>query len=307
MSDAVHTTYAQRFNASYGEALKDISTRYSIREQIIPYIKKHPVRAATIALATTSALAIGAQVYGVALTAAYASGLVATWLAYESSTNKNHRHILPVASLSCIFAAAQQGVTAGLSSNPDEYIPGLVMLGHAALTTAAFSVIPETKTRLRQGVTWVGGLAGAALAFKSANNIGSIVDAIPAVTTIANAFIFSIKDAFTARARPLYVFGLNATHALYFLSQPVVSLGALATEALFALGHVSTAKAHDIPAADRETKEPYPLNKRLGLYFKEVIWNGKKSESLGLTEAECGKERMDHAVFKKIGKFVLGS
>jgi hypothetical protein len=288
-----------------------MSQRYSLSDsgyfktRFAPFAAKHPVRSA--ALVGASAAAIGAGVYGwgAAVTMAQAVGFAAFMLARESATFRDHRHMLAVASSSCILSAAQQGIMAALDQNPGAYAPGGIMLGHAALSLAAFAVVPETKKILRGAITWGGGAAGAAAAAYASYKYESGTGIIPAMTTLGNSALFSIKDTGTPRARLGYI-GMNLGHLFYWASQPVQSLALAFTEAMYIATHGCTLQEHDIPVKDRKTGHSFTSMERLSLYFKNVIARGEKAEDIGMTRHQEGRERPDNRFYKEIRRLVLG-
>lgn len=301
--------YIDRVKESYGESLAELSNRYStsnVQVGLSDYVRAHPAR--TAALVTASAVAIGAGVHqwGFVVTLAQAVGVAAFLLARESATFKEHRHILALASISCFASTAQQAIMAGTADNPGAYLPGGIMLAHAAATLTAFAVIPETKKAFRQAVTWGGGIAGAGAAGYLSYQYESGSGFIPAATTLANAVAFSVKDDNTPRARVAYI-GLNLGHLFYWVTQPVASLALAATEAMYVATHAITTAEHDVPVADRETGRRYGLRERLSLYFNDVLLKGKRATDLGITQAEQGWERPDDRFYVRMRKVVFGA
>lgn len=308
MSDNI---YMARAKESYGEVAAELSRRYAPGnsdghiQSILAYTQKHPVRSAI--LGTASALAIGASVFawGPVVTVAQGAALAGFFIAREAATFKEHRHINALASISCAATAGQQWLMAATSGEPGAYIPGGVMLSHAAATLAAFAIIPEAKKAFRAAVTWGGGVAGALGAAYASYKFENGTGIIPAVTTLANSVVFSIKDGSTPRARAAYI-GMNLGHLFYWATQPVASLSLMATEAMYVLTHGNTLAEHDVPIADRETGSRYSFLKQTGLYFRDVLVQGKRAEELGITRSENGWERADDRFYRTMRGLVLG-
>lgn len=313
MSDTVHSTYRERFNASYGEAFSALSDRYSLgndqglfRNTITPFIKKHPMRTAALAGASGLAILTGVHEWGLVATAAQAIGIAGFFLSKEAAVFKEHRHILALASVACVFATAQQAALGLVTGNPGAYIPGGVMVAHAAATLGAFAVIPETQKLLRKAVTWGGGLIGAAGAAYASYKFENGSGLIPAATTLANSVIFSIKDGNTPRARMGYI-GMNLAHLYYFATQPVATATAVAAELMYLGTHATTLRHNDVPVQDKDTGESYSRMKRLSLYFKHVIGRGEKAEDLGRTRVQNGEQRPDDRFYRACGRLILGN
>lgn len=307
----IDNTYSGRIKASYGEVFTELSRRYApaegghLRTSLLPYIKKHPVRSTIMVGA--SAVAIGASAYGLGLyvTIAQAVGIPGLMLTREAATFKEHRHILSTASLACALATLQQGMMVYATADPGAYIPGSVMVGHAAATLAVFAIVPEVKTSFRRAVTWAGGIGGAVAAGYASYKYGSANGIIPAITTLGNSILFSIKDDNTPRARLGYI-GMNIAHAFYWATQPIFSLAPLAAEAFYLVTHTTSAAQYDMPVANRETGHPLTARERCTAYFKEVLWRGRRADHVGITHREQEWERPDNKVYKRVGYFVFG-
>ncbi len=313
METDVQDSYPERIHASYGEAFKALAQRYAPnntegrwRGGILPYIKRHPIRAAI--LTGASALAIGGSLYGwgLTMTAAQMLGIGGLVLSREAATFKNHRHIMATASLACVVGTAQQALMALSTGDPGSYVPGGILVAHAAATLSAFAIIPESRKNLRQAITWGGGVAGAAAAAYASYKYQSGLGLIPAATTLANSLLFSIKDGNTPRARAGYI-GMNIAHLFYWATQPVMSLAPMAAEAMYLATHTTTLAENDIPVADRQTGKPFTARERLSAYFSHVIGQGRPPEDLGVTRKEQGWERPDNKAYADIGRAVLGS
>jgi hypothetical protein len=240
-------------------------------------------------LLTGTAL-VTAGYYGV--TESIATGFAATLgfasilMNYRGTQFKNHNNILATASLGLILAIGQQTIDMAMSGDYGSYIPGMVMLGHAALTTAAFAIIPEAKTKFRKAVTLGGGAIGAVAAGWTAQHFGESSGFIPAATTAVNSYLFGIKSPQTARARFGYL-AMNTGHLYYWLTQPTVAVALALTELSFLHGHSKTLVDNDVPMTKSpESDEILPKAQRLSRYWNEVIWNGKSSEDLGKTRSQ---------------------
>ncbi len=328
MSDEVHTTSKQRFEDSYVGALNEIAKRYSpsagtgrLHANILPYIKQHPVRAT--AMAGVSALAIGASVFawGPAMTVAQGVGIAAFVLARESATFKHHTQVLAVASVSCLLSTAQQAIMGATSGDIKDYLPPAIMLAHAAGTTGAFAIMPqpianpqtnEDKQKdkeirfLRGAFAWSTGLVGAAAAAYASYKYQNGIGIIPAITTLGNSLLFSIKDANTPLARLGYI-GMNLGHAFLWATQPVQSAALLLTEAMYLTTHSVTLAEHDVPVADRKTGRSFTTRERMSAYWNNIIGKGEKATDIGVTRHEQGWERPDNKVYGRIGRLILGS
>ncbi len=313
MNDPASETVGERVRASYGEAFNALANRYSPnntegrwRGVIRPYIRRHPWRAAV--LAGTSALAIGISLYewGAALTAAQMIAIGGLVLTREAAKFKEHRHILATISLACMATVVQQAFMAAATGEPGAYIPGAIMVAHAAATLAAFATIPEERTALRRGLVWGGGTMGAAAAAYLSYKSGQGTGFIPAVTTLANSALFNIKDSKTPRARLGYLW-TNVAHFVYWATQPVASWAPMAAEAMLFGTHVTTMAEHDIPVAERQTGRKFGTWESLSVYFKDVIGRGIKAEEVGVTRFEQGWKRSDDLFYQRIGRAVFGS
>lgn len=207
---------------------------------------------------------------------------------YRASLFKNHNHILVTSSIGLMFAIGRQTIDMAMSGDYGSYIPGMVMLGHAALTAVAFSIIPETKKAFRKAITIGGGAVGAVAAGWTAQHFGESSGFIPAATTAVNSYLFGIKSPQTARARIGYL-AMNTGHLYYWMTKPTTAVALALTELGFLHGHSKTLADNDVPMTKSpESDDILPRQQRLSRYWKEVIWNGKSPENLGKTRAQLG-------------------
>jgi hypothetical protein len=215
-------------------------------------------------------------------------GFTSIFMNYRGTQFKNHNNILATASLGLVLAIGQQTIDMTMSGEYGSYIPGMVMLGHAALTTAAFAIIPETKEKFRKAVTLGGGAIGAITAGWTAQHFGESSGFIPAATTAINSYLFGIKSPQTGRARIGYL-AMNTGHLYYWATQPVPAIALALTELSFLHGHSKTMMENDIPMTESPNSDRIlPTKQRLSRYWREVIWNGKPSKELGKTRAQLG-------------------
>jgi hypothetical protein len=241
----------------------------------------------------------------VLITGAQGLGLAALLLAREAATFKDHRHILAVASASTALATLQQGLTAALTHDPGNYVPGMVMLAHATLTLSAFSVIPEAKKAFRRVVTWGGGLAGCFAAAYTSHKYGDAMGFIPAITTLGNAFLFSMSDSNTPRARLGYI-GMNISHLAYWATQPVMSVSLAAAEALYLSTHIASLRHHDIPVKDRNSYRPLSSSEQVKGYLR-VIFKGERAQDIGITQGQNPDyHRLDSRFYAPLKKLIFG-
>lgn len=234
------------------------------------------------ALLMGSASAVAIQLVGL-------GGLI---LGQMAAQNKDHRHILAMVSASTTV------ITAQCLANGD--IPGAAMVGHAALFTAMCASMPEEGyKKARHAVTWAMAAAGAGLAYAfSGAAAGKVlqgapellqqtVNAIPTATVLINAYAFSRPDSETQRARLCYVF-CNVAHMAYFATRDNPSAGILLAEATYLANNPVALYRFDLVKADKDGN-PLPLSRRLGIYFKNTIWNGEDRSAHGLTPDDLAK------------------
>lgn len=281
--------YIQTAKNSYTPILNDLKSGISNQglTSFLSDLKNNPF--SLKGLLTGTALAT-AGYYG--LTESIVTGFAATLgfasilMNYRGTQFKNHNNILATASLGLILAVGQQTIDMAMSGDYGSYIPGMVMLGHAALTTAAFAIIPETKEKFRKTVALGGGAIGAVTAGWTAQHFGESSGFIPAATTAVNSYLFGIKSPQTARARFGYL-AMNTGHLYYWLTQPTVAVALALTELSFLHGHSKTLVDNDVPMTETPNSDNIlPVKQRLSRYWKDVIWNGKPSEKIGKSRSQ---------------------
>lgn len=294
MANNVWEDIKVRVAASYGEAFEAMpeSGRAVLNAyRGLPIFKKTlitgavgGVLAATIgpALLMGSTSAVGLQVLGL-------GGLL---LGQMAAQNKDHRHILAMVSASTAV------ITVQCLANGD--IPGAAMVGHAALFTAMCASMPEEGyKKARHAVTWGMAAAGAGLAavFSGAaagkilqgapELLQQTINAIPTATVLINAYAFSRPDSETQRARLCYVF-CNIAHLAYFATRDNPSAGILLAEATYLANNPVALYRFDLVKTDKNG-DSLPLSRRLGIYFKNTIWNGEDRSAHGLTPDDLSK------------------
>jgi hypothetical protein len=284
--------YIKTAQESYAPISRDIATVadkvFDIRKGESLSTKAKFRTGVTIAGATTLAIA---SPYALAVT----FGMASLGMNYKATQSKDHDNLLATASIAICLGLAEQAIYFGLTGGVS-LIPGMAMLAHAAITTAAFCCIPENKadqenrkptdnelfySKLRKSVAIVGGTVGAAVAGYAALSFNEVADGINAVTpyflaatTAFNAFVFGIGTSRTERARQCYI-GLNGAHALYWLTQPIISLGMVATELLFMGGHIKSIFEKDVPMTDPKYGETLLNASERRREYWNLVWNGR--------------------------------
>ncbi len=284
-----------RVASSYGEGIRTIPEKGQAALQAyktLPPVKKAFVTG-MLGAGVIGALGPGLLLGSVSAIALQALGLAGFALGQIAVQNKEHRHLLALASLSTTVLTAQT-----LASGDNA---GAAMLGHASLFLATCATLPEDGyKKLRLTASWAMAVSGAYLSWKFSHAAGipalnrlpdalhMAIDNIPTATILVNAYAFSRPDSQTARARLLYPF-LNAAHGAYFATRADPSAAILLTEALYFGGHIIAAHREDIVKTDLQGK-PLPWKNRLGIYFRHTLWNNEDRSAHGLTPGDLSKK-----------------